>query len=68
MRPPSRHFEFTYVHGITWSRVANEPTFAELWPEVRSEMQGAQFLASHNASFDREVLQACSRRAGIRRN
>ena len=66
MRPPSRHFEFTYVHGITWSRVANEPTFAELWPEVRSEMQGAQFLAAHNASFDREVLQACCRRAGIR--
>lgn len=66
MRPPHRHFEFTYVHGITWSMVANEPTFAELWPEVRSEMDGAQFLAAHNASFDREVLQACCRRAGVR--
>jgi len=66
MRPPSRHFEFTYVHGITWSMVANKPTFAELWPEVRSEMQGAQFLAAHNASFDRDVLDACCRRAGLR--
>jgi DNA polymerase-3 subunit epsilon len=67
IRPPRRRFEFTYIHGLTWSMVASEPTFAELWPEVRAEMQGATFLAAHNASFDREVLDACCRRAGVRR-
>ncbi len=66
MRPPRRHFQFTYIHGITWSMVANEPTFAELWPQIRSEMQGAQFLAAHSASFDRGVLDACCHRAGVR--
>ncbi len=66
MRPPHRYFEFTHVHGITWSMVANEPTFAELWPDIRNEMQGARFLAAHNASFDRDVLDACCRRAGVR--
>jgi DNA polymerase III subunit epsilon len=66
MRPPSRHFEFTYVHGITWRMVANEPTFAELWPEIRGEVQGAQFIAAHYAPFDRDVLDACCRRAGLR--
>jgi len=66
IRPPRRDFEFTYIHGITWSMVANEPSFAELWPEVRREMQGAQFLAAHYAPFDRDVLGACCRRAGVR--
>jgi len=66
MRPPRRHFEFTYIHGITWRMVSNEPTFAELWPEVRNEMQGAQFLAAHYAPFDRDVLGACCRWAGAR--
>lgn len=66
MRPPHRYFEFTEIHGITWSMVANEPTFAELWPEIRNEIEGAQFLAAHNASFDRDVLDACCRRAGLR--
>src|ERR1700678_3568566 len=66
VRPPSRHFEFTYIHGLTWRAVANEPTFAELWPEICDEMQGAQVLAAHNASFDRDVLLACCRRAGLR--
>jgi DNA polymerase-3 subunit epsilon len=66
IRPPRSHFEFTYIHGITWSMVANEPTFAELWPEIESEMQGAEFLAAHNAPFDRGVLGACCRRAGVR--
>jgi DNA polymerase-3 subunit epsilon len=66
IRPPRRNFEFTYIHGITWRMVANEPSFAELWPEVRSELRGAQFLAAHHAPFDRGVLDACCRRAGVR--
>ena len=65
IRPPRRTFVFTYVHGITWERVANEPTFAELWPRIREQLDGADFAAAHNAPFDRSVLKACCERAGL---
>ena len=65
IRPPRRLFVFTYVHGITWERVAREPTFAELWPRLQDHLRGADFLAAHNAGFDRSVLKACCERAGL---
>jgi DNA polymerase-3 subunit epsilon len=65
IRPPRRYFEFTYIHGITWQRVAKEPTFTELWPQIAKELQGVDFVAAHNASFDRGVLQACCTAAGV---
>ncbi|MFO0761758.1 MAG: 3'-5' exonuclease [Byssovorax sp.] len=66
IRPPSRSFEFTYVHGITWKHVAHEPTFGEIWPSLVPVFEGASFIAAHNASFDRGVLAACCARAGQR--
>jgi DNA polymerase-3 subunit epsilon len=66
IRPPSRVFEFTYLHGIDWRRVASEPTFGDLWPSLRPLFEGVDFIAAHNASFDRGVLAACSARAGVR--
>jgi DNA polymerase-3 subunit epsilon len=65
IRPPRRDFVFTYIHGITWEDVAQAPPFAEVWRELRDIAQGAQFLAAHNAPFDRSVLLACCRSAGI---
>jgi DNA polymerase III subunit epsilon len=65
IRPPRRIFVFTYVHGITWQRVAHEPTFAELWPRLQEHLRGADFAAAHNAAFDRSVLKACCERAGL---
>ena len=65
IRPPRRDFEFTYLHGITWQRVAREPTFRELWPTLEPLLDGSRFLAAHNASFDRAVLHACCQRAGL---
>ncbi|PSR14428.1 exonuclease [filamentous cyanobacterium CCP3] len=59
IRPPRRQFEFTHIHGITWRQVANQPNFAELWPEIATVLAGAEFFAAHNASFDRSVLHAC---------
>src|SRR5205823_1686722 len=59
IRPPRRYFTFTYVHGITWNHVKHEPTFADAWPCLRGILDGAAFLAAHNAGFDRGVLQAC---------
>lgn len=59
VRPPRSTFFFTDIHGITWKQVAREPTFAELWPRVAPIFDGAAFIAAHNASFDRSVLNAC---------
>src|SRR5882724_10769880 len=32
IRPPREEFRFTYLHGISWKNVADQPTFQELWP------------------------------------
>lgn len=65
IRPPRRRFAFTYLHGITWEDVAGQPTFAELWPSLNPFLEGADFLAAHNASFDRAVLHKCCETAGF---
>jgi DNA polymerase III subunit epsilon len=65
IRPPRRRFSFTYLHGITWEDVAGQPTFAELWPSLTPILDGVDFLAAHNASFDRSVLERCCETAGL---
>jgi len=52
IRPPSTHFMFTGIHGITWRDVSCEPTFEDLWHEFRPLFEGISFIAAHNASFD----------------
>lgn len=59
IRPPRREFVFTYIHGIAWEDVAGAAPFGEVWAEIRETLQGVEFLAAHNAPFDRSVLQAC---------
>jgi len=57
IRPSKVCFDLNNVviHGITAEHVADKPTFAELWDEVHSEIQGMPLVA-HNASFDISVL------------
>src|SRR5215471_4837988 len=59
IRPPRRHFVFSYLHGIAWSDVVDAPTFRHVWPALSTKLAGVEFLAAHNASFDRSVLHAC---------
>jgi DNA polymerase-3 subunit epsilon len=59
IRPPRREFIFTYIHGIAWEDVAEAPSFGGVWKDLRDVFEGADFLAAHNASFDRSVLEAC---------
>ena len=66
IRPPTRYFTFTYVHGITWSMVSRKPTFHALWPELKAALSGVDFVAAHNASFDRSVLESCCSAARVR--
>ncbi|MCE5210526.1 MAG: 3'-5' exonuclease [Deltaproteobacteria bacterium] len=65
IRPPYRYFVFTYIHGITWEDVADQPTFAEHWQSIKPFFEGIDFAVAHNASFDRNVLRACCERHGI---
>lgn len=59
LRPPTRSFTFTRIHGIDAAKVADAPTFAAVWESTSDILAGAHFLAAHNASFDMNVLRAC---------
>jgi DNA polymerase-3 subunit epsilon len=65
IRPPRRDFVFSYLHGITWNDVAQKPHFGELWPQLVALLEGVEFVAAHNASFDRGVLTACCAGHGV---
>lgn len=65
IRPPRSTFRFTYIHGIRWQDVANQPSFGELWASIYPLLHDVDFLAAHNASFDRGVLNACCDRYNI---
>jgi DNA polymerase III subunit epsilon len=65
IRPPRQRILFTGIHGISWPMVASQPVFADVWPTVLPLLEGAAFLAAHNAPFDRRVLNACCAAAGL---
>jgi len=64
IRPPQNHFVFSYLHGIRWTQVRNQPSFIEVWDSFAELLCGADFLLAHNAPFDRRVLAACCAFAG----
>ncbi len=65
LRPPRREFVFTHIHGIEWEHVQQERPFGEVWPELAPLFEGVDFVAAHNASVDRGVLDACCAAAGL---
>ncbi|HEY1191797.1 MAG TPA: 3'-5' exonuclease [Gemmata sp.] len=65
IRPPRARVMFTDIHGITWAMVRDASPFKDVWAQVAPVLEGAKFLAAHNASFDRRVLQACCVAAGV---
>jgi DNA polymerase-3 subunit epsilon len=66
VRPPTRDFRFTFIHGLTWADVAGARDFGALWPTLAAFVDGAEFLVAHNAAFDRSVLAACCARYGVK--
>lgn len=66
IRPPTSHFVFTYVHGIRWSDVREKPSFRLAWPLLAPLLDDVDFVAAHNAPFDRRVLHACCRQHRLR--
>lgn len=59
IKPPSYpyfHPRNIDVHGITPEDVADAPTFADIWDEMKDLLHGNLMIA-HNASFDAGVLR-----------
>ena len=65
IRPPTKWFMFTYLHGITYQMVKDQPTFGELWPKIRGYFRGVDFIVGHSVGFDKSVLKACCNRYRI---
>jgi DNA polymerase-3 subunit epsilon len=65
IRPPTREFVFTYIHGLTWKHVAKADNFETLWPRIERFIDGAEFFVAHNAPFDKGVLHACCASYGL---
>jgi DNA polymerase-3 subunit epsilon len=65
IRPPSSYFQFTYIHGLTWDDVAVSPDFGAVWDVIGRQFDNIDFIAAHNASFDRGVLNACCDTYGL---
>jgi len=53
------------VHGITNERVANEPTFAAVLPELLEYLDGADELIAHNMPFDQSFFNREFDLAGV---
>jgi DNA polymerase-3 subunit epsilon len=66
IRPPRRHFIFSYLHGISWADVEAQPTFNEVWNHLSFLWRNSDYFLAHNAPFDRNVLAACCSAAGRR--
>jgi DNA polymerase-3 subunit epsilon len=66
IRPPRRHFIFSYLHGISWADVEAQPTFIEVWDHFVRFWKDADYFLAHNAPFDRNVLTTCCSAAGRR--
>lgn len=65
IKPPTREFVFTYIHGLSWKDVAQAEDFGQLWPQIEPIFVGAEFLVAHNASFDKRVLALCCATYGV---
>lgn len=67
IKPPSKVFQFTYIHGITWEQVKDAPTFKEMWDREFSELyHSANLIVAHNIGFDSRVLKATAEHHGIK--
>lgn len=65
IRPPSREFLFTHIHGLSWHDVKAAQRFDTVWAEMARALAGVEFLAAHNAPFDKGVLGACCESYGL---
>jgi len=65
IKPPPGPFLFTWVHGIRRRDVHHAEVFGSAWPKLLPLLEGAAFVAAHNAEFDRGVLETSCEHAGL---
>jgi DNA polymerase-3 subunit epsilon len=65
VRPPRHAGWVSEIHHITWEDVADQPSFAELWPEMAPFFDAAEVLIAHKAKYDKAVLEAMCEEAGL---
>lgn len=65
IKPPQSQFVFTELHGISWNDVKDCDNFSGVWEKISHLFSGIDFLAAHNAPFDRGVLKACCETYGL---
>ncbi len=58
-------YQTTLVHGITNQKVANEPTFAQLAPQIHNLIKDADLAGFNSDRFDIPLLAEEMLRAGI---
>lgn len=67
IKPPSKVFQFTYIHGITWEQVKDAPTFKEMWDQDFADLYNSvNLVVAHNIGFDSRVLKATAEHHGIK--
>ena len=66
IQPPNNYYsQFCIdVHGITPADTADSPSFAQIYTDLHTRMQGKTVVA-HNAPFDNSVLRACMEQARL---
>ena len=62
---PKRDVGATSIHGLSASDLVDAPAFAELLPELVEALDGAAFLAAHNARFDAMFMHSELELAGL---
>jgi DNA polymerase-3 subunit epsilon len=57
IQPPNNEYSYhnIRVHGIQPHHTHQKPNFAQLYPEIKSRLEG-ELLVAHNEQFDRNVL------------
>lgn len=65
VKPPVNDFMFSYLHGITWQDVQFSPDFKKIWEIVSKYFYNIDFIAAHNAKFDKKVLYTCCKKENI---
>jgi DNA polymerase-3 subunit epsilon len=53
------------IHRLSWDTLKDEPSFADVWPEVLPALEGVEHLVAHNAAFDKSVMTTCCELAGL---
>ncbi|HXZ67870.1 MAG TPA: exonuclease domain-containing protein [Alphaproteobacteria bacterium] len=66
IRPPRHEGWVSDIHHITWQDVADQPSFGELWPEIKPLFDAADAFIAHKAQYDKSVLEATCAEAGTK--